>query len=491
MQRKGKKKIIVEEEEEEEVEEEEEEQTRSKKSRKSEISFCNGLQLPRLSQVFIELTSSINKSSTYFSAAKKIANRSFFIFEKKKKSKKSKSFFFSFFHSVPKKEDLNSSDEKFIEELFNLIKANLSKIPIDPHFFPFPELFQPIPKPTNIDDWLAQYEEDFDEFLTWKKMFQKRFSSKKIQKIMCLQPIEMSDDLINKMNTCIKSAEEYEFLIEKIKDFIEAFYFGYSVRILPKLKFVVVDKENWKISLETNSGEKIALKTRKCHPYDEEKVVGNEIQVAVDQLLNFLPKVIPEDAACVCSLTCVDLFEGSKDSFVSGYAAGGSRVGVFSIARYDPLFRSEKKSSTKKKKTSNTSKSNNKNNNDNNNNNNDNNNNETNKKDKLTKLNQDQVVLLQRACKIAVHEISHMLGIGHCTVTSCIFNGSGHLAEDFAQPIHCCPIDLIKVQFATDCQDLNKRDRALLDFFEEHGMEEEIQWMKKRKQLIDSEKNRD
>ena len=35
-----------------------------------------------------------------------------------------------------------------------------------------------------------------------------------------------------------------------------------------------------------------------------------------------------------------DLYDGKKDSFVAGMAAGGSGQGIFSFARYDPLFSS-------------------------------------------------------------------------------------------------------------------------------------------------------
>ena len=39
-------------------------------------------------------------------------------------------------------------------------------------------------------------------------------------------------------------------------------------------------------------------------------------------------------------------------------------------------------------------------------------------------------------------QIGHLLGMAHCVHFACCINGSGHLAEDFAQPMFLCPICL-------------------------------------------------
>lgn len=40
---------------------------------------------------------------------------------------------------------------------------------------------------------------------------------------------------------------------------------------------------------------------------------------------------------------------------------------------------------------------------------------------------QQQMLLVHRATKTAVHEVLHMYAIGHCVVAHCCMNGSGHV----------------------------------------------------------------
>ena len=111
-----------------------------------------------------------------------------------------------------------------------------------------------------------------------------------------------------------------------------------------------------------------------------------------------------------------DLFEEDPDLFVAGLAAGNQRVGVFSFFRYNPTLtfstefwydieHSQEMAPAEKKCTT-----------------------------------------LQRSCKLLVHEVCHLLGLDHCIWFSCLMNGSGHLHEDFSQPMTLCPVDLHKLQ---------------------------------------------
>ena len=49
-------------------------------------------------------------------------------------------------------------------------------------------------------------------------------------------------------------------------------------------------------------------------------------------------------------------------------------------------------------------------------------------------------------------KIGHLLGMAHCVHFACCMNGSGHLAEDFAQPIFLCPVCLRDVCTWADSQ---------------------------------------
>jgi len=64
-----------------------------------------------------------------------------------------------------------------------------------------------------------------------------------------------------------------------------------------------------------------------------------------------------------------------------------------------------------------------------------------------------------------------------------LFLGSGHLQEDFAQPLHLCPVDLHKLQHEIGF-DIKERYAALLEFYQTHKMKEEGAWIERRLESI-------
>ena len=88
-------------------------------------------------------------------------------------------------------------------------------------------------------------------------------------------------------------------------------------------------------------------------------------------------------------------------------------------------------------------------------------------------------LMLERSCRLLVHETMHLLGISHCIYYSCCMNGSGHLKEDFSQPMYLCPVDHAKLELLFS---FNPTDRytGLREFFTKHGMKTEAEWMEKR-----------
>lgn len=173
----------------------------------------------------------------------------------------------------------------------------------------------------------------------------------------------------------------------------------------------------------------------------------------MDSIHGLLQQQIADDALCLIGLTMVDLFEDETDLFVAGLAAGNQRVAVFSFARYDPSlsFSTEHWYDICPSK-------------------------------QLDPLKKKELVL-QRSCKLLVHEIAHLFGVDHCIWYACCMNGSGHLAEDFAQPIYLCPVDLHKLQQLCGF-DAVDRYQKLLEFFKKHGMEEETRWFESRLAFI-------
>ncbi|UCB47154.1 MAG: hypothetical protein JSV25_07000 [Spirochaetota bacterium] len=160
-------------------------------------------------------------------------------------------------------------------------------------------------------------------------------------------------------------------------------------------------------------------------------------QILTIVVLYLLQKNMPKDAYCVLAITMEDLYPEPSWNFVFGQASLRDRVGVFSFARYDPAFYGEPRT-------------------------------------------QDyETHLLLRSCKVLAHETCHMFGLYHCIFYHCMMNGSNHLEESDARPLHLCPVCLHKLYYTIE---FNVRDRymELLKFHEKEGFHKEAGWIIKR-----------
>ena len=135
-------------------------------------------------------------------------------------------------------------------------------------------------------------------------------------------------------------------------------------------------------------------------------------------------------------ITMEDLYPDPSWNFVFGQASLRERVGVYSFARYDPRFYNEAVKDSGHR-------------------------------------------LLQRSCKVLAHEMTHMFGVQHCIYFHCLMNGSNHLAESDARPMHLCPVDLRKLQ-ASIGFDVVVRYRRLLDFHLNAVFRDEAAWLTRR-----------
>jgi len=130
------------------------------------------------------------------------------------------------------------------------------------------------------------------------------------------------------------------------------------------------------------------------------------------------------------AITMEDLYPVPSWNFVFGQASLKGRVGVYSFIRYDPTFYGGERGKDYKK------------------------------------------LLLWRSCKVLVHEIGHMFGIEHCIFYHCVMNGSNHLQESDARPIHLCPVDLRKHHYSIGF-DIVERYKKLQQFYEVCGFQKE------------------
>ncbi|MDQ4078989.1 MAG: archaemetzincin [Chloroflexota bacterium] len=160
-------------------------------------------------------------------------------------------------------------------------------------------------------------------------------------------------------------------------------------------------------------------------------------QLLTGDILTLLRRRLPDDAFAMLGITMIDLYPEPSWNFVFGQASLRHRVGVYSFARYDPRFLGEVTPADRR------------------------------------------TLLLRRSCKVLAHESAHMFGIRHCIFYHCLMNGSNHLTESDARPLHLCPVDLRKLHHSVGF-DIVERYRHLHDFSEEVGFEDESQWLSQR-----------
>lgn len=164
-------------------------------------------------------------------------------------------------------------------------------------------------------------------------------------------------------------------------------------------------------------------------------------QILTGDVLELIKKGFPRDAFCVLAITMEDLYPHPSWNFVFGQASLRDGVGVFSLARYDPVFYGE------------------------------------------TRGEGHSMLLLRRSCRVLVHETAHMFSLAHCVFFRCVMNGSNHLDESDARPLHICPVCLRKLHFSLGF-DVQDRYERLLGFYRQVGFHEEARWVAGRLERI-------
>ena len=315
--------------------------------------------------------------------------------------------------------------------------------------------FQPLPKCTSENDWLAQYCEEGQSFNEFKQ--QCPWISKRKCKGINQRFISTGKNLPEKYPDGViyllplgdfdsKSSPDFDLLRE-----YAGLFFGLPVRTLPKMDLEFSNNAVYCVENEDdNGGMNKVLITSRWHQ--------ERYQLNIVSLLRFMHSIAPEDALCTIALTMSDLYEAKSDLFVAGMAAGNHRVGVFSFCRYDPGIQFSEEFWY-----------------------------QIEPKGKLSQV-KKQRLLVERSCRLLVHEIAHILGVGHCIYYACCMNGSGHLGEDFKQPMFLCPVDLHKLAHLCGF-DIVERYKQLQGFFHRFGLQDQVEWIRKRLEFIQGEED--
>ncbi|KAI1765026.1 hypothetical protein GGR53DRAFT_465854 [Hypoxylon sp. FL1150] len=300
-----------------------------------------------------------------------------------------------------------------------------------------------------------------------------------------------------RLKTSARSSTTWKLTAPPLEGFIEylnAFYYGMSVKAAPSLRFISWDKpEDAPASKKPSKNIKhVGLVvgddcTRiRARPSPDGIFEG---QLNLEDILDCAIELLPKDAYAMILLVDHDLYEDDEDDFCCGRAYGGSRVAVVSIARYHPILddyfeidfthvwpashckayvdgicavdlqvedetsraaetagplrvafnavKDLKKPTTKKER---------------------------------------EDLRFSRVAKTVVHELGHCFGMDHCVYYACIMQGTANMAEDLRQPPYLCPVCLSKISLAIACEATGlreesdiakyerKRYRALADF---------------------------
>ncbi|MHC4482061.1 MAG: archaemetzincin [Planctomycetota bacterium] len=164
-------------------------------------------------------------------------------------------------------------------------------------------------------------------------------------------------------------------------------------------------------------------------------------QILTGDILAILRRNLPADAFCLLAITMEDLYPDASWNFVFGQASFRERVGVYSFARYDPAFYGRKREKNYEK------------------------------------------IVLRRSCRVLAHETGHMFGLKHCIYFKCVLNGSNHLQESDARPLHLCPVCLRKIQYSIGF-DVASRYRNLRRFYQKADFNDETRWLTHRLERI-------
>lgn len=267
--------------------------------------------------------------------------------------------------------------------------------------------------------------------------------------------------------------------VEELAAFAQAYLGGAAVGVLPPATVTLEDasqsrpgafasrSKGWLKLPRELGGHRGAIQLRRGQ--------HGRVSLFVDPVLGELSRAFKGlgDCFALVGVCCaLDLHSHPSDLFVAGMAAGGSGVAVFSLCRYHPHLRMSPGdwddfgyASTKARDVYYPDGA------------------AARSRLKLGPAAPPYAALSAaskreyklRAAKLLTHEILHLYAVDHCIHYKCLMQGTGHLREDFAAPVHLCPVDLRKLCWRNQC-DAQSRYVALAGIFASWGLKDEQQF---------------
>ena len=259
-------------------------------------------------------------------------------------------------------------------------------------------------------------------------------------------------------------------LFDILSQFTQTYFFGINIEILNPIS---VDDIVWRYNSYSKNKQ---LKTG-----------------SIESELKKLKKK-QNNLCCLMGISIIDLYPDDSWNFVFGEASIHQSVGIFSFARYlekqdyDPMKELNKLENLRKMINGEIS---------------------NDDKNWLNKVldEKEQMIFIRRCLGVLLHEIGHLFGLEHCPYFECLMNGSNHMEESDAAPLHLCPVCLHKLYFAskimqkaernkkrgkrkkndkdeTNYLDILTRYQRLSILYEKYGLIDESIWCKKRASFV-------
>ncbi|CAF1400003.1 unnamed protein product, partial [Didymodactylos carnosus] len=265
--------------------------------------------------------------------------------------------------------------------------------------------FFPVPVPTS-SDWLSQHKEPGQTLLSFERQ-QMKATPHSTYKTIYVQPFQGINELRAPS-------------LELISNFSCAFFHGCDIEVLPAVNFLPTMK-------------------RRINEWTKQE------QYLVSDLLDYLNEMkskrnMRKELVCI-GVTMSDIYPGENWNFVYGQAMMTEGYGVYSFARFDPLF---------PYKTIN-----------------------------IELTDEHRIIILRRAIKVFIHELMHLFGLHHCIYYLCLMNGANHEKEMDQQPLYLCPVCLRKA-YSTFQFNIVDMYQTIIDHCQKLKFDYETNWYTNR-----------